>query len=307
MFHKTKNVFKKTHITSLWLSLTILLLLHTFVAASSFKEDIEKYFTELKEGYDNIANAQAVKGTSLPRTDRYFVSALKRHQVFYSLIKTNSKGVVISEVIRGQTPERNYRKVDNQRWFTAVSTKHEGYEGFMKEEETGRYYTLWGKPILKGNTHFVGGVVAKVDLWDCFHKFSATVEEPFLIRLGNLSLYSHKWEKGTPYDEEALVIPGVKNISIRFPKSSIEPVPADNAALSTAGDSSIKAIGETADTEKGKKDKSSTKKMGTIQKIIIAVIGIALLTLLFFLSKLISRFKDWRLRKKIDKEENVFD
>jgi hypothetical protein len=275
--------------------------MHTFVAASTFKENIEQYFTELMESYNSIASAQGVKGTSLPRTDRYFVSALKKHQVFYSLIKTNSKGVVVSEVIRGQTPERNYRKVDNQRWFTVVSGKHEGYEGFMKEEETGRYYLLWGRPIIKGSSHFAGGVVAKVDLWDCFHEFSDKAEEPFLIRLGNLSLYSHKWKKGISYDEVALDIPGVKRISVRFPKSGAQLTPPDSIAQS------MTAVG---DTEKGKKTKTgkfSLKKLSTIQKITIAVMGVALLVLLFYLSKLISRFKDWRLRKKIDKEDNMFD
>lgn len=294
----------------LWLSLTFVFLFHIFTAASSFKQDIEQFFVDLKQDFDQIANATAVKGTNLSRTDRYFVYTLKKNQPFYSLIKTNSKGVLISEIIRGEKPEREFRDVGTQRWYTTVARTHNDYHGFLRDDEQGRYYLFWAKPVLKkthsGSARFVGAVAAKVDLWDCFHKFSTGIEKPFLVRLGKKSLYSHKWKTEADYEEEALDIPGVKRISIRYGKSGMQQVPTDSLSIAMAQDSISQALKTTEAKVKDKKKPASLKKLNNFQKIIIVVIVVAVLVLLFYISKLIVHFKDWRLRKKIEKEDNLF-
>ncbi len=291
-----------------YIPLIILFILQVSFSAETFKENSEKYFADLETYCDKLAKTQAAKSTSLRQTDRFFVTVLKKNQPFYSLIKTNSKGIVISEVIRGETHERDYRSIADQRWFSTVSSKLEMYHGLLKED-TGRYYLFWAVPVLKGSGHFVGAVAIKIDLWDCFHKISADVKEPFLIRLGVKSLYDHKWEKGTQYAEEILEIPGVKKISVRLVKDASEPPAADSSASVIAKDTMAKEL-LAASVEKDKKRPArgfSFKNMNAFQKIITILIIIAALVILFFLSKIFTRIKDWHLRKKIEKEDNLFD
>lgn len=284
-----------------YISFIVLFFFQPLTAKQASKEDIENYFSELQNTFTLIAGASSVKSTSLSRTERYFVTILKKNQTLYSLIKTNSKGVIISEVIRGKTPEKNYRNVAGQPWFRTVLKKREDHYGFVKEE-TGRYYLFWGKPVFKGANRFVGAVAVKIDLWDCFHKISADVNEPFLIRLGNKSLYSHKWKKGPLYKDDLLNIPGVRKISLRLEKVGAQKKASDTAAFSIAQDTAIKKQPVEKKDTKG----FSLKKMSIFQKIVGIAMIIAFLVLLFYLTKLITIIKDWRLRKKIEKEDNLF-
>lgn len=301
--HALKKERRRNNFTFRYFYITFIVLFffQTLTARQTSKEDIENYFSELQNTFTLIAGASSVKSTSLSRTQRYFITILKNNQTLYSLIKTNSKGVIISEVIRGKTPEKDYRNVADQPWFRTVLKKREDHYGFVKEK-TGRYYLFWGKPVFKGANRFVGAVAVKIDLWDCFHKISADVKEPFLIRLGNKSLYSHKWEKESLFNDDLLNIPGVRKISLRLEKIGSQKTTLDTATLSIAQDTTIKKQPVEKKDTKG----FSLKKMGMFQKIVIVVMIIAFLVLLFYLTKLITIIKDRRLRKKIEKEDNLF-
>jgi hypothetical protein len=270
-------------------------------AADSLVVRIEDYFSSMKDELDKVAEARTIKGTSLRRMDRYFVGVLKRHQTIYSLIRTNSKGVVISEVIRGQVPERDYRRISNQRWFHIVERTREDYFGFLKEDD--RYYLFWAKPVLKSGRsgkRFVGTVAAKIDLWDSFHAISHDAEKPFVVRVGNMSLYSHKWKKDIDYDQVSLDVAGVDNISVRFEKPVMH-VKKDSVAapMPAAAPVAGKPVG-------GPGKGLSFKDMNAFTKVVLGLMGVALLILIYFLVRLWLRFKDWQLRRRIEKEENMF-
>lgn len=284
-------------------------------AASSLKEDIEQYFVKLWQDFDKVATSSSIKRTSLSYVDRYFISILKKNQTFYTFIKTNSKGVLINEVVRGEKPERKFRDVGTQRWYYYASKKYKDYHGFLRDKN-GRYYLFWAKPVLKttrsGVKKFIGAVALKVDIWDCFHKFASDVDKPFLIRLGRKSLYSNKWKKEVDFKEEELEIPGVKRVSVRFVDSGIERMPTDSPTFAIAEDtikevikSDIK-ITETGDKIKSQPKKPPIKVFSKTKKIVFIIIVIAVIILILYLSKLIVVFKEWRLRKRIDKEDNLF-
>ena len=301
---------------TLFIGLCFLLLIintKSIVADPSLKEDIEQYFTDLWQAFDKIASSSSIKKTSLSQVDRYFVSSLKKNQTFYTFIRTNSKGVLINEVIRGEKPERKFRDVGTQRRYYYVSKKYKDYQGFLRDEN-GRYYLFWAKPVLKitrsGVKKYVGAAAVKVDLWDCFHKFASDVDEPFLIRLGRKSLYSNKWKKGVEFEEKSLEIAGVKRVSVRYAKSATQEMPTDSPAFSVAQDTGAKEIipeEKTTDLEKieSKPKASPLKKFGKARKIVFIIIVVAIIVLILYLSKLITRIKDWRLRRKIEKEDNL--
>lgn len=313
MQHTKKTIREKTPLTVFWF-LFLIIITQMTIAAPSLKEDIEQYFTDQWQAFDKIATSSSIKKTSLSQVDRYFVFSLKKNQTFYTLIKTNSKGVLINEVIRGEKPERKFRDVGTQKWYYYVSRKYRDYQGFLRDEN-GRYYLFWAKPVLKmtrsGTKKYVGAAAVKVDLWDCFHKFASDVDEPFLIRLGRKSLYSNKWKKGTDFEEKSLEIPGVKRVSVRYAKSAPQEMPTDSPAFAVAQDTGAKKIilgektTEVKEEIESKPKASPLKRFGKAKKIVFIIIVIAIIILILYLSKLISLIKDWRLRRKIEKEDNL--
>jgi hypothetical protein len=294
-------------------SLTYLLLLvltfgfYAPTRADSLQVEFEHYFSTLLESFNTIANSSVLKKTRLYSMDRFFVSSLKKHQPVYSFIRTNSKGVIISEVIRGMTPERNFRKVRDQKWFRFVQRNKEDYHTLIKIKETGRYYLLWCKPVLKGNKYFVGAVAVKVDLWDCIHKISSNIDTPFLIRLGKKSLYSYRWKNIDSYDKIPLEIPGVKNISLLVKKEFVE----EPVAAEAKPDTPAVAAAETEknqqpavqNTEVKKEKKPKKEKSFTSSKMfkVSLIFGIIVVIILIIVAvSYISRLRQRSLWQKID-------
>lgn len=314
MLRFIKYIQNHGYCMSLMVSLFFVLCIMMPAFSSSLEENIEQYFVDLWQDFDKIATSSSIKKTSLSYVDRYFVSMLKTNQAFYTFIKTNSKGVLINEVVRGEKPERKFRDVGTQRWYYSVSKKYKDYHGFLRDEN-GRYYLFWAKPILKmtrsGEKKYIGAVALKVDLWDCFHKFAADIDKPFLIRLGRKSLYSNKWKKGSDFKEDALEIPGVKRVSVRFVESGAEQMPTDSPTFAVAEDTikeEIKPETKTVETKaeiKSQSKKTPTKGFSKTKKTVFIIIVIAIIILILYLSKLIVVFKDRRLRKRIDKEDNL--
>jgi hypothetical protein len=278
----------------------ITLLMLACAHGEALKEDIESYFAQLRESVSDIAKNPVVKRTRLTLTDRYFVRSLKRHQTIYSLIRTNSKGIVISEIIRGQTPNREYRNIANQQWFKYIARNNKEYNGFLKEE--GRYYLFWAHPVIltarSGRKRFGGTAAAKVDLWDSFHKFAARVKQPFLIKLNGKSLYSNKWEHQANFREVKLDIPGVDRITVRFADKAEQ----QEAALSRSSESAAQQ--QKAVSKAEMPEQNETKPVIRFKSllpiiiagaVLLAVLAAALIRLLIW-----ARYK--RLINKIDKE-----
>ena len=178
----------------------LIVVLSSVLPASSgtanLQEDLNAYYVKLDESFARIVDAGALRSTSLKPAERLFVRAMRKNMAYNTFLRTNSKGIIISEAIRGQKVERPMRDVSDQKWFKRVSERKEAYYTLIKDDERGRYYLFWTRPILKGGNRFVGTVVAKIDLWDSFYDFSNNLYEPFLIKLGRKSLFSHKWEEG---------------------------------------------------------------------------------------------------------------
>ncbi|MFP4417198.1 MAG: hypothetical protein ACLFSB_07990 [Chitinispirillaceae bacterium] len=268
---------------------------------STLQSQINTYFDQLRDTFDQIASSPAVNTTHLSRTDRYFVGVLKKQQTFYSLIRTNSKGVVTNEIVRGKPPERNYRSIAYQRWFKQIQQTGRDYFGFLKKN-TGRYYLFWSKPVFKtrrsGSQTFVGAIAVEIDIWDAMHTFSQTISIPFLVTLNNMSLYSHKWQDPEQFDTKDLTIPGVENITLSFvppqePKTKTMPAAASPTAQNTIENSEG---GE--EKEASLSSKSIMPVYGIIALIFIAIIAVGICIIL--------GIRHRTLIKRIHREESLF-
>ncbi|MBN1757612.1 MAG: cache domain-containing protein [Chitinispirillaceae bacterium] len=267
-------------------------------ASSSLQEEVNFYFVKMDEAFARIVESGAVKSTSLRSAERFFIREMRKNLAYNTFIRTNSKGLVISEVIRGQKVERPMRDISNQKWFRMVSQKKEAYYSLIRDQEKGRYYLFWARPILKRGNRFIGSVLLKIDLWDSFHEFSSSIFTPFLIKLGRKSLFSNKWEEGATGIEKPLTVQGIDRISIvysseRAPATAVEPKETSTKAVTVA------------DTEKEKKaDKPAKEKRGAsgilVVLLVILILGIAGASFM-----LIAWMRRRAFLKHLDEEETI--
>jgi hypothetical protein len=266
--------------------------------AASITEGLDSLFTDLKSSFDKTASSKTLRSTKISPVNGFFIRTLKANQVIYSMLRTNSKGTVINEVIRGEDPLTKKRDISTQPWFRAVVKKSEPYTGFLKEEN-GRYYLFWVAPITSSTGKLLGTVAAKVDIWDCIHKFSGRTETPFLVRVEKLSLYSHKWKGDMAYLEEPLAVPGVDKITVRYMSGAAQAsVPAiDSAALLQARQDSLRV----AAGQDSIKAALATQQKARNKVMIGIGIGVAGL-LLFIIVRLVMWFRHMALLRRVEQD-----
>jgi hypothetical protein len=261
------------------------------------KDTVEQYFATLKKDFDKVADNPVMKKPKSKSINGLFVTALKRHQPIYSFMRTNAKGVMVNEVVRGQMPEKakknvkeknaKEQNVKDQEWFKKISKTATEYYGFTYIEENGRYYLFWVSPILDKKKRFGGAVVAKIDLWDCFHEMSKETTEPFLIRLGGKSLYSDKWKNGRNIEEGPLEVAGVEKISLITEKPAAAPDTSLSSAHKDTGAVAAVAPALFNDTLAKKKTQGG---FFARNKVLVIICGIVILVLFIFL---LVRFYIW--------------
>jgi hypothetical protein len=268
------------------------------------KDAVEQYFAALKKDFDKVADNPVMKIPKSKSVNGLFLMALKRHQPVYSFMRTNAKGVMVNEVVRGQIPEKGKKNVKeknakeqnvkDQEWFKKISKTATEYYGFTFIEENGRYYLFWVNPILDKKKRFCGAVVAKIDLWDCFHEMSKETTEPFLIRLGGKSLYSDKWKNAKTMVDVPLEVAGVEKISL-ITEKPIAAAAAAAAGSDTSLSSYQKDTGAVAAVAPALFNDTLAKKKSAggffaKNKVLIIICGIVILILFIFL---LVRFYIW--------------
>jgi hypothetical protein len=248
------------------------------------KDSIEHYFAALKKDFDKLADNPVMSKPKSKSINGLFVTTLKRHQPLYSFMRTNAKGIMVNEVIRGQVPEKIKKNakesVKEQEWFKKISKTATEYYGFTFIEENGRYYLFWVSPILGPKKKFGGAVVAKIDLWDCFHEMSKETTEPFLIRLGGKSLYSDKWKNAKNMIDVPLDVAGVEKISLITEKPVVAPDTTLTAVHKDTG--AVAAVAPALLNDKPAKTKVATGFFAK-NKLLIIICGIVLLIIVIFL------------------------
>jgi hypothetical protein len=196
-------------------------------AEPSAKASIDSFFVKIKGDFDKVAASAIVRRPAVTPVNSYFLKQLQAHRPYHSLIRTDAKGMVINERVRLVKEPGKKWDASAEPWFKHVKTTHEEYAGRVKLEEMGRYYLVWAAPILSndpaGKEQFMGAVMLRVDLWDCFQRYSKVAASPFLVRMGHLYLYSHNWSDTIGYAEEAVTIPGGRRIYVRSPEAAPEP------------------------------------------------------------------------------------
>jgi hypothetical protein len=268
---------------------------------SDLQTDINNFFVKIDASFARIVETGALRSTSLRPAERLFIREMRKNPVYTEFLRTNSKGVVISEVVRGQKVEQPMRNVADQRWFKRVSQKNEAYYTLIKDEDRGRFYLFWARPILKRGDRFVGAVVAKIDLWDSFYEFSNSTYVPFLIKLGRKSLFDHKWKNNTDGVEKELSIQGIDKISVMCAEEVKQPEDAVAAQKDTAARVAAAAAPAVTD-QVSNTPKPPKKKGGSGILIFILVLLLAGIAIASFV--LISWMRRRAFLKNLDEEDS---
>jgi hypothetical protein len=281
-----------------------------FASPDSLTVSIENYFSGLKNDFLACSASAGVKSRHVKHIDAYFIKTLKKHQPLFSLVMTTSKGKVLSEVVRGEKPVHAKKDVARQIWYLQVSKSLKEYDGLMREDN-GRYYLFWSVPILhkapKGHKKFEGVVVAKIDLWDCFHKIAESMKEPFYIRLNDITLYTHLWENQRIFVEDTLVVPGAEKISVRHQKIGVTAVPvspgAESASVLSRKETSQKIAAQIQEADKNGPKPAAPKVSKNNLPIVIGLIGLIIIITVVLIIQLIGKIKHLMLMRSIDKQD----
>jgi hypothetical protein len=275
---------------------------------SEMKLGMDSVFIAIQQNFDEIMASPILKSKTAASVNGFFFKALKDHQPYYSLTRVNTKGLVINEMIRlVEKPDTKPQDLSKLAWVRNTITLHKAYSGMVKLGETGRYYLVWAAPIIgkdkNGKETVEGAVSLKIDLWDCFHKYSNTTETPFLVRMNKLTLYSSKWKNDIRYKEELLSVAGIKKISVRYPIDMTAPVvtEAPQPPPPTVDSTSIKATQDSLKVALKTLAKHKQTKKSLINIGIIALL-ILVLALLFIVIPLIRQ----RIKMgKLEREDNL--
>jgi len=278
---------------------------------AALPELVNEYFDKIEKNFSRIADADALRDTDLKQTDRFFVAQMRnpsdQNQIIYSLMRTNSKGVIISEVIRGQSPERDYRTIANQRWFKYVKRSWKHYYGYQFEE-TGRYYLFWAKPVIlttrSGKKRFVGAVMTKIDLWDALYKFASEQDDPMLVTLNGKSLFKYRWNKEQSGATETapIEVPGVKNIKLTYNISDTPPAAQADQAPRVAADAALNDAPALSQQAPAAAEAQSRIAEGMPMKVIIAILALGVILIAIGIYKFASFLRHRRIMKSIDKD-----
>lgn len=255
-------------------------------------QDLDTMFAKTKADFDKVAASVVLKYPRIKPANTLFWKSLKAHQPWHSLFRTDKKGAVINEVIRIEGESKEKRTVAGEPWFAQVSKTMKEHLNVIKNEKTGRYYLVWAAPIIakvKGTETFQGAVVANIDLWDCFDRYSDKSTMPFKIHiLERVVLYEHLWRDTIKYTEKHLIVPGLDKITVRYPRlvSEAATVTAvDSAALEKARLDSIQAA--TARDLAAKA--AAAKKAKAHNAILLAVIAIIALLIIILVVIMVVR------------------
>ncbi len=215
---------------------------------------VNTYFVSLDSAFGAITQGVS-RINALNPIDEYFISTLNDHSEFEYLMRTNSKGKIISKAGGGKAAPRTYRFIGDQTWHKTTEISKKPYYGNIIQKQG--YYLFWNRPVMvrtKSGSRFGGAVAVKINLKKCFQNIASKNKIPFRIIYNKKTLFSNI-KKGVPgsFSENKLAVYGMPGLVVRYPTSSAKPsVAAVQPTDQTAAAPPVKAEEKATEvTEKG--------------------------------------------------------
>ena len=150
--------------------------------------------------------------------EELFTAALSVRPEFGLIARTNSRGLVVNVISRGDSSVQKNTDVSIRDWHDAPLSSRRPYYG-PPFEENKEWRVYWSRPIMVRNSvgtmRFGGVVTAKINLTVLLKRFAAESKDPFEIVYKGKSIFSLSWKNPDAYEEKPLHVPGIGGLSYR--------------------------------------------------------------------------------------------
>ncbi|MBD3419129.1 MAG: hypothetical protein GF398_03320 [Chitinivibrionales bacterium] len=203
-------------------------------SAPSAPQLVNRYFASLDSLMRAISLDKATRTSQLRTADRLMADIVGNHPAIEQLIRTNSRGKVINEIIDGRIAAHTYRRVGNQKWYRYIRRSGVPYYSYLKRRKTGKYYLFWARPT-KYEGRFGGSVSAKIGLQKCFEQIALRYDVKFMIALESGTLFTNLENPANEKLTNALLsIPGFEELTISYVPQPADPEPAQSPRTAAA-------------------------------------------------------------------------
>jgi hypothetical protein len=272
-------------------------------SSAQIAKEIETYFEELKSDIEGLAAADEMLKRKISMADKPIAKLMKNRREIVSIIRTNSRGLVVNEKHVDKGPGKQFRNLSRQRWFR-VTRRLECYYSLITS--AGSEQLFWCVPIKvkqrSGRFRSGGAIIAKIDVKEALRNAARKIDRPFIIYREDEKLFSHDWKKSeTGAKREELTINGLDELEaagLKGGKKAAKKKPQAEAAQKPAA-APAKAV-------------SSQKPVKQERKVPVALIILLITIGALFLAaavtfKVISGRRHAALVENIDKESSPFE
>ncbi len=237
---------------------------------------VAEHFDALHTTIAQLAESDALASANIKRAVAPFKKTMSSHASVTSMMRINSKGKVVNEVVREGRPGRRFRNVSRQGWFTETARLN-NYYGYLKRRD-GDFELFWCFPIVLSGNRFGGALVAKIDMKRALKTVAGEIDKPFRVVYEKRVFFAHEWNKSGETATKKLDVRGTEDLKFYIHAKKAE-------ALAASGDASGKTDGQPAQQVKQTTDaqaaaqaanaKGETKKgKGSLVGIIFVFVGL---------------------------------
>jgi len=209
-------------------SLTALLLKRLYVIIPLFlfshaiygspESAIEQYFSALEKTCLQLSEQSNIRKGSPKRVAPILQSTLKKHIPMDAILRVNSKGIVINEILRGNKPIKKFRDISHQKWFDHAGTNMERYYGWT-QSGSGPVQLFWAYPLIavssSGAKRSAGALLFKINSEKVFSLINSKSDLPFRVSFDNQELYhSPKAPDNASGNTRTITIRGLEGVTL---------------------------------------------------------------------------------------------
>jgi hypothetical protein len=286
--------------------LGIVLLSGLAEAAPEATATVTMYFTRLDTFLSELtAEPSVANGSAAEASDR-FAQLLAKFDGFVELLRTDSKGRVVSEAVRSAEQSSKGSSLAAEPWFATVMRTSEPFYGSVGTTDDSPVL-LWAKPIRPSTKGRGGVLVAKIGLKEALAEIARKASlGPFEVTYRGMPIHSHEWDSATASGEAILAISGLDSVRIGW--STVTPGESGTSAATvsqaTATGKAQDAAATTSATTKPEKRVAGISLRLFISLAIGGVIVVAVL-LVFFMAGNAARRHHEKLMRDIEETSTV--
>ena len=195
---------------------------------------VEGLFCRADSALSTLSQRPESRMKEVAPVEELFTAALSSRPEFGLIARTNSKGLVVNVISRGDSSVRKNSDVSIRDWYDAPLSSRRPYYG-PPFEENKEWRVYWSRPIMVRNSvgtmRFGGVVAAKINCTVLMKRFAAQSKDPFEITYKGKNFFSRSWNNPDAYEEKPLQVPGIGGLSYRFgSKKRQRPVSDEDSA-----------------------------------------------------------------------------